>query len=209
MFTRDEGKLTIKRDRSFYPFFYEPDKDGEHRGYDGVPLRKVMCGEPSDMSKMRSKQSYSSDIRFPISYMTHRVKKLEKTKIKDFFMDIEVLTPEIPVHTDPKYPISCISVYDGLSKQVLPFFIKDYEGKTIIEQELKLLENFIDFIQYEKPDLWLSWNVSFDYPYLFARYEHLTGSSLAKKLSPINLQRRGYEQDIYYPSGINKYQAKQ
>ena len=70
LFSRDdEGKLQITNDDSFYPFYYEPDVNGEFVSYDGIALKQVIVPEPSDINNQRSGQSYSSDIKFVNNYM--------------------------------------------------------------------------------------------------------------------------------------------
>ena len=89
LFKRDDnGKQITTTDSTFYPFFYEPDQQGEYKTYDGVSVRKVIVSEPSDVPKLRSKKSYSSDILFTKNYLIHKIEKIEKCPIKYFFLDI-------------------------------------------------------------------------------------------------------------------------
>jgi DNA polymerase elongation subunit (family B) len=61
-----------------------------------------------------------------------------------------------------------------------------------------MLEDFVSYVHKEKFDLILCWNASFDFNYLSRRIK-----DFAKKISPINMQRLGVEEDIYYPAGIS------
>jgi len=192
LFTRnDKGILSITTETNFYPYFYEPDGEGNYIGYDGTPLKKVLCNEPSDIPKMRSSKSYESDVLFARRYMIDQIDKIDLCPIKYFFIDIEVLTSEIPNTSKPEYPISCISIYNSFSKEIKTFTLLDYDG-----DEEGLILDFINYFQEEKPDLWLSWNVDFDYNYMCNRIQNF-----AKRISPINQSRHG--QTVDYPAGIS------
>ena len=192
LFLRDEkGNLIIEKDNTFHPYFYEPDNRGKFVSYDGKKLRKVFCSKPSDVPKLRSENSYEADILFKKRYMIDKVKELTKTNIKYAFIDIEVLTEELPNIQKAEYPISCISIYNSLYKSIQTFYLGDYKN------EYDLIEDFIKYMQKEKFDLWLSWNVQFDYNYLYNRFP-----DFAKRISLIGQVRYG-DKDILYPAGIS------
>ena len=74
----DEGKQKIYIDKSFYPYYFEPDGDGEFLSHDGIKLKKIICSTPSDIPKQRSSLSYASDIKYTVNYIINKVKdKLE------------------------------------------------------------------------------------------------------------------------------------
>lgn len=193
----DNGNLNIIKDDSFYPFFYEPSPDGQYLGYDGEFLEKIIVNNPSEINQLKSPDSYGADIRYPINYLIHKVDKLSSSPIKYFFIDIEVLCTDLPDVKKAKDPVSCITCYNSLNKEYKTFFIGDYEG-TIKQKEGYLLGAFLDYMKIEQPDLWLSWNVSFDYQYLHNRIKNF-----AKEISPINQARLSKEDDIYLPAGIS------
>ena len=201
LFCRDkEGKQTILKDRNFYPFFYEPDLEGKEVGYDGVKLRKVIVSDPYDIHKYKTPLSYSSDVQFTKNYLIHNIPKLDKTIIKYLFWDIEVLCNELPVYTEPKYTISCITTYNSLSKTIQTWFLKEFKS------EREMLESFIKYIKREKPDILLGWNSeNFDYPYMYFRWKTLTkGGCFAREISPINDSRKYFRiDDLFYPAGIS------
>jgi len=85
-----------------------------------------------------------------------------------------------------------------MSKDIQTWYIADQEGTTIEAKEKTLLNNFINYIKKEQPDIWFSWNVKFDYQYLHNRIKNF-----AKLISPIGLSRRGDEENIYFPCGIS------
>ena len=199
LFTRDEkGEQKIIEDNSFYPFFYEPDNNGLFTGYDGTRLKKVFVSEPSEISTMKSINSYSADIRYTTNYIIHKVDEIIKIPIKYCFLDLEVLAEDMPEDDKAKYSISCISIYNSFSKEITTFYIEEYEGDTILKKEKKLIESFIEYMQKERFDIWLSWNSSFDYNYCYRRI-----SKFAQQISPIKCSRTGEEQSIFYPAGLS------
>ena len=200
LFSRDyEGKQIILKDSNFYPYFYELDKEGTYLSYDGNKLKKILVSDPSQVSKLRSNNSYSSDLAYSRRYLIDKVDKLDKTLIKHMFWDIEIQCEELPTYTNPKSPISCISIYNSMSKDIQTFFLGNYKN------DKELLEDFIKYIKIEKPDILLAWNSDlFDWPYVYNRWKYLTKGDLAKEISPINVNRSSFiSNDIYYPSGIS------
>jgi len=194
MFSRDDkGTLVIKKDDSFYPFYYEPDDNGEYIGYDGTPLKQVLVSEPYDIVKQRTSSSYSSDIKFTSQYMTHKVDKIDPCPIKYMFIDIEVLSPkEFPEPSLAKYPISCITVYNSENKEYVTWWLPDYEN------EKSMLDDFCFYMHGESPDILLAWNVQFDYTYLHNRI-----TDFPKRISPVGLSRFGDGDNIYNPVGVS------
>ena len=194
LFSRDdEGKLQITNDDSFYPFYYEPDVNGEFVSYDGIALKQVIVPEPSDINNQRSGQSYSSDIKFVNNYMIHKIDKIEPCPLKYLFLDIEILAPkEFPEPTKAKYPISCITVYNSENKEYVTWWLPDYKD------EGSMLDDFCFYVHGEAPDLLLAWNINFDYTYLHNRI-----TDFPKKISPVGFSRYGEGDNIYFPAGIS------
>lgn len=208
LFCRDEkGQLQIIKEKSFFPYFYELDPEGKFQAYDGKSLRKIFVSSPSDVPKQRTTQAYEADILFTKRYMIDKITKLEKCPIKYAFIDIEVLADELPNVKEAKYTISCISIYNSLYKSIQTYYLGDYGIN--INDETRMIKDFINYMKKEQFDLWLSWNVEFDYTYLFHRIKRLKSElQLAPKtnfsdiISPINKSRYGGE-DILFPAGIS------
>lgn len=200
LFTRDEkGKQKILIDKTFYPFYFEPAEDGQYVSYDGVKLKKIILNSPNEIVATRSDQSYSSDVRYVVNYLTHRVEKLEQTPFKYFFLDIEIFTKELPDVNNPKQPISCVTVYNSFKKEYKQFFLGDYQGDTMLDCEKLLMKDLVEYFQEEKPDLWLSWHVEFDYLYLQNRFK-----KFAKAISPIRKVRMcRMGEKTFAPAGIS------
>lgn len=193
LFTRDKnGKQIIVQDNEYYPYYFEPAEDGKFLSYDGKKLKKIVVGSPYDIAKMRSTESYSSDVKYSVNYITDNIPEFTKCPLKYFFIDIEILTDELPNVQLAKQPVSCITVYNSADKVYSSFFIAEYKS------EEKMLDAFIAYVKKEAPDIWFSWNVDFDYQYLHNRI-----GDFAKKISPIDATRPSKEKNIWYPAGIS------
>lgn len=191
LFIRNNGVLETKKIRDFFPYFYEKDPNGNFKAYAGETLRKILVSSPSDIPKKRSEQACEGDILFCKRYLIDKVDKLEKTKIKYAFIDIEVLTEEMPNVEKAKFPVSLISIYNSKNKIITTFQLDKFAS------EYEMVRAFIRFMREEQFDLWLSWNVKFDYNYMFYRFP-----DFAKDLSIIDQERYGDGQ-VYYPAGIS------
>lgn len=211
---KDNGDLDVEIDRTFKPFYFEPvDNENEkvhggiYRAYDGTPLRKVECNSPSDVPKLRSRKSYSSDIIYTKNYITHKIDKFEKCPYKYFFIDIEIYSSGgLPDTSKPIDPVSCITVYNSQKDEYKTWWIKDYgfngNGDAKIP-EGNMLANFINYFITECPDLLLAWNVDFDYNYLYNRLKQYHKIDFAKEISPVNESRTSRTKDVFYPAGIS------
>ena len=196
LFCRNEnGQLHIEKKNSFFPYFYTPDKEGNAMSYDGVPLRKLLVSKPSEVAKNRNDTAYEADILFTRRYLIDKIDKIAKTNIKYAFIDIEVLTDELVNVNNANKPISCISIHNSIYGDIQTWYLEDYNDTADPEQSL--IDDFIKYMKEEKFDLWLSWNVVFDYNYLYNRIQNF-----AEKISPIGQTRYG-DGDVYYPAGIS------
>mgnify|MGYP001482828545 CR=1 FL=1 len=193
LFTRDnKGKQVIIEERAYFPYYYEPHFEGTFVGYDGTRLKQCFCSEPADIPKLKSPASFSADIKFVVNYLINKVDKIDKTLIKVFYIDIEVMSNEFPDPEKAKYPVSCISIYNSFTKEVKTWYLGEWKN------EVRMLEDFCSFIKREAPDLLIGWNIKFDYTYLFNRIK-----DFPKKISPISSSRHGEDKNIYYPNGIS------
>jgi DNA polymerase elongation subunit (family B) len=187
----DKGDLEIQTINNFFPYYYMPDPSGTFMSYKGEPLRKMIVSSPADVAKNRDMNSYEADILFTRRYLIDRVEEIERTTIKYAFIDIEVLSDELPNVQEAKCPVSCISVGNSANQAIKTFYLGDYQS------EHDLFTAFLTYMQQEKFDLWLSWNVKFDYNYMYYRFP-----DFAQKLSPIGKTRYG-DGEVYYPAGIS------
>jgi len=126
--------------------------------------------------------------------MITKIDKLDEVLVKYLFIDIEVLN-EKGIFPEPKealYPVSCITIYNSLYKNIQTWWLKDFKN------EEEMLESFIEYVKSEKPDILLAWNVNFDYNYLYNRVPNF-----ARRISPIGRGRFQSRQELFYPTGIS------
>lgn len=198
LFNRDEsGKQIITSTDSFFPYYYEYDEKGTINTYDNKKAIKKCVKVPLEVTKYRKNDSPESDVLFVKRYMIDRVPEIEKTVIKYIFIDIEIQTVGMPNVNNPVNTISCISVYNSLSKDTQTWYLNGNYTEKILLQEL------INYLKKEKPDLLLAWNVAFDYTYLYNRLKKEYNIDFAKAISPINQSRLGEIDDVFYPAGIS------
>jgi DNA polymerase elongation subunit (family B) len=186
--------LSVFKDKTFYPYFYQIDLKGIFRTIDNKKVSKIVCSRPSDVKNKRDENSYEADILFTKRYVIDKVSSFGKVDLKYSFVDIEVLTKEgLPNYLYPEQPISCISCSNSYTNKIYCFFLSIYiapetgDDKLDYEEaEKALLNNFVNFIRKEQFDLLLGWNfIEFDWLYLCARYKKIFGCELAEMLSPI------------------------
>jgi DNA polymerase elongation subunit (family B) len=206
LFCRDlSGNLTITPDNSFFPYYYEPVTPTSTKlpsmTVDGKKVQKILVSDPLQIRMKKSPKSYESDVVFTRRYLIDKIPQLDKTIIKSFFIDIEVLATELPIVREAKYPISCVTIYNSLNSETKSWALTDFNG---LESEKELIREVIKYIKIEKPDMLLAWNIAFDYGYLHYRNLKLNGihSIFAKEISPIGEARHG-EDDLVFPSGIS------
>ena len=166
-FYRKNRKKYFVIDKDFYPYWFEPDEQGEYLSIDSKRLKKIVVSSPSIVREKRSKDSYSSDILYTARYYIDKIDKIEKTDLYIAYLDIEVKAKEIPNPEEAKHPIASVSIYDSWENKVYNFFLPNLGSET------KLFHSVIDFLRYKNYDLIVGFNVSFDWKYLENRYKRL------------------------------------
>jgi DNA polymerase I len=165
---------------------------GTFKSFKGENLKRWIVSEPAEVAKKRSNNAYEADILFTHRFLIDKVDSIEKCPIKTAFIDVEIQAPELPNVAEAKYPISCISVYNSLSKSIQTFFLPDYPS------EFEMLEAFIAYLKKERFDIMAGWNFTkFDFPYLCNRYP-----DFSEKISPISKVRYG-DGNVFYPAGVS------
>lgn len=199
LFLREsDGRLVIKRDSSFFPYYYDQCEEGTCVGYDRKRLKKLYLTMPQDIVGRRSGTSYEADIPFTKRYLIDKVKEIVPSRLRWYMLDMENLVPKgspmpKPLETrKAQYPISCLVLYDNLENKYHEWFLGDY--KT----EGDLILSFCDFIKNNPPDILMAHNMKgYDYPYLTYRIPQF-----AERISPIGTARYG-SKDFLYPAGIS------
>jgi len=197
-----EGKVKIYVD-DFLPYFYVHDTNGEYISIDGAKVRKVYANDPSDVPKLREKFKvhYEADIpytrRFLIdtgvkSYLyvpslnpswkeIKPIEPIEEIPLRIWFVDIEIKANILPDPKKPIFPIHAITIYDTYLKKYITF-VNTNEVRTesrnnwtilYFDNEVKLLQALSDLTSKLDPDIFVSWNVDFDFTYLNKRYKAL------------------------------------
>jgi Kyanoviridae DNA polymerase len=132
-----------------------------------------------------------TDLAQDIKFLHQRYEGRElKPDIKDFQIckwDIEIETgSEFPKPDEAKYPINLMTVHLSKQGKCYTFGNRPYEGKEnykFIEDEVQMLEAFIDFINRARIQILTGWNiVGFDIPYFINRCKKL---GITKSISPI------------------------
>lgn len=189
--------LSLFKDKTFFPYFYQLSPTGIFKTIDNKKVNKVICSRPSDVKNRRDENSYEADILFTKRYIIDKIFAFGKADLKYSFIDIEVITKELPSYLNPIHAISCISCSNSYTNEIETFYLRDYasfideegiDSETEVEKEL--LNTFVKWIKEQQFDLLLGWNfIDFDWRYLSARYKKLFGCELADMLSPIAQSR--------------------
>lgn len=198
LFSREDDKtLKITKDDSFFPYFFEPHPEGKALGFDGVPLKKMLVSEPSDIPKLRTSTSYEADILFTKRYIIDKVKEFTTAPLRWCMFDMEIQTKpnEMPNPREQKrspFPVSCIVLYDNYEDKYYEFYRPRYKTES------DMLLDFCATVKRLSPDLLMAHNMyGFDFPYLSYR---LPG--FAEKISPIGKARYG-DKELSYPAGMS------
>lgn len=202
LFIRTDKGLEIRQDKSFYPYYFEKDNNGKFIGYDGTHLRKVIMQDPRDVFKSASRFAWSSDINYCKRYIIDKVDSVEAVPFHYAMFDIEVKCQKLPHVGLANEMIPCISLYSSFDDKIISWFVLDFNN------ELDMLQNFIEFIKNQQFDLFIAWNIkNFDYPYLYNRCFNYYNIDFAKSISPIGEKRyTGRDESgnpVYYPSGLS------
>lgn len=200
LFKREDTGMVIREDDSFFPYFYEPDVKGTVPTYDNKLARKVVLNNPKDVAKTRSAVSYESDVLYVKRYLIDKVPTITPSLTKYIFLDIEILTKEFPDVTKANRPVSCITTFVSSRREYCSWYLGEWGG---IPGEIEMLEDCIQFITNEQPDILCAWNVDFDYQYLYNRLKTLKFHSMLPTLiSPISACRPG-KKEVLYPAGVS------
>lgn len=200
LFLRDNNwHQTIQTVDDFYPYFYEPDLNGDYLACDyKTRLKKIICAEPNEVKKRRSKQAWEADVLFQKRFIVDRISHFTKSPIKFVLFDIEALNlgrlledSNVPDAKDNKNKVSSITLYNNFTNKFHNWNL--LKSKT----ETNLLSQFVNYLRIERPDLLLAWNINFDYNYLCQRISHF-----ATVISPISKARYGKE-DMLFPCGVS------
>ncbi len=180
--------LSCFKDKTFFPYFYQVSPSGIFKTIDNKRVNKIVCSRPSDVKNRRDENSYEADVLFTKRYIIDKISSFGKADLKYSFIDIEVLTKDLPSYLNPIQSISCISCSNNYTGEIKTLFLNDYNQEAYSGEikEKQLLNDFVKWIKDQQFDLILGWNfIDFDWRYLSARYKKLFGCELAEMISPI------------------------
>jgi len=203
IFTRDStGRQIIFQDKSFYPYFYVPDEEGEYISIFGDRCRKITVDNPYEVKKQRERylKTFEADIHYPNRYLVDNFNNVEEVPVRVQFIDLEMATDTkaLPSTKDPKSPVISCCIYDSFWDRYFVFFWNRFlefgknemviEGKKVVvfkcPSEEDMLNCIVEFVKKSKPDVWCAWNGNgFDYPYMFNRFS----LDVMKQMSPIKM----------------------
>jgi DNA polymerase elongation subunit (family B) len=143
---------------------------------------------------------------------------MTKHPLKVMFFDIETYSANgFPTPETAKDSINVITVYDSLRDTFITWGLHPLKRKidncryTHCQNEVELLESFIEYIERDPPDILTGWNSEFfDIPYIINRVTRILGEDAVERLSPVgnvfSLNRQGTFgnfQTRWYISGIS------
>jgi len=185
-------KMEIKIDKGFNNYYYKESPTGDYYTYSGTRAYKVSQAMlPKDIRLMKG--IFESDVPLTKKYIIEKDVEIIKSPLRYAFFDIEVLLSPSTSIKKGDAPISCISVWDSQKKKTKTFYLGD------LNDEKKLLFEFIKYIKSLQVDMLCAWHVEFDWNYLSKRVPNI-----AELLSPISKSRwMGGQENSDAPAGIS------
>jgi DNA polymerase elongation subunit (family B) len=131
-----------------------------------------------------------------------------KFKLRILFLDIEVYSKAgFPTPKEAKEIINLITIYDSYKKKYITWglekeFTPERSNHEYVScsSEKALLENFLNYIENNRPDVLIGWNSDgFDVPYIINRIKRVLGEGQAERLSPVG---RIYEKEYVGQFGM-------
>ena len=227
LFTWDKDGRRIMTDCSYNPYIWiESKKPTNQKSLFNTDVMRRDFATQWDRNKYiresgrtRVFENINCEHQFLIDmfWKEHQSDSFSKHPLKILYIDIETYSPDaFPIPSEAKDTINVITVYDsligkfitwGLGKLNKPIDNCDY---VECETEVILLENFLNYLERDYPDVITGWNTEFfDIPYIINRMYNVLGDDAVKRLSPVrNVFKRsimgqfGREQDKYYIKGV-------
>tara|TARA_R110000824_G_scaffold34623_6_gene109621 strand:+ start:4221 stop:5867 length:1647 start_codon:yes stop_codon:yes gene_type:complete len=159
-----------------YGFNYE---QGDWKNLNGHVLKKVYVVKPGDIRSARERwsETYEADVPFHYRYCIDNLDTIPEYKLKKWYWDMEWLPDE---HENHGGKITAIVVYDNYTEEYTTLTWLPNESS-----EKEMLEQFIDLIQSQDPDMLIAWfGLKFDLPKLIHRL--IANGIDPRKLSPYN-----------------------
>jgi len=192
-----KGKVIVD---DFFPYFYVPSENGEHRSLFGEAVRKVVVNDPSDVPKEREKyeKTYEADIPFVRRFLidtniksglefpqfgTVSWKEIKPAEVNVepvvLYLDIEVISEKFIEPEKATEPIVALSFTTNKSDVIYTLVVDSIKMRKknwkvlSFKSEEAMLRFFAQMIEGLKPDILTGWNIiKYDLPYLLKRFEH-------------------------------------
>lgn len=227
LFTWDKDGRRIVTDCSYNPYIWiESKKPTNQKSLFNTDVMRRDFSTQWDRNKYirdsgrtRIFENINCEHQFLIDtfWKEHQSDSFSQHPLKVLFIDIETYSPDaFPIPSEAKDTINVITVYDSLRHKFITWGLhkldKEIENCDYVhcDTEVILLENFLNFLEKDYPDIITGWNTEFfDIPYIINRLYNVLGDDAVKRLSPVrNVFKRsimgqfGREQDKYYIKGV-------
>lgn len=203
----------------FVRYAYKLDEEGEFRTMYGQPCKRVRRWSKE---AEEAGQIYEGDVVPEMRYLIDNYTEFDSipTAHIEMFLDIEVdATSGLPNIQQADNRITAISYYNKVTKEYVALILdeskeienQEYESlqkekiRVIsFDDEMNLLEHFMDDFIKIRPTILTGWNIdNFDIPYLYNRISKLFGSQFADQLSPINIVYWNDRRQRYFIAGVS------
>jgi DNA polymerase elongation subunit (family B) len=227
LFTWDKDGRRIVTDCSYNPYIWIESKKATSQKslFNTDVMRKDFNTQWDrnkyirDSGRTRIFENINPEHQFLIDmfWKDHQKDTFTQHPLKVMYIDIETYSPDaFPIPSEAKDTINVITVYDSLKGKFITWGLdrltKEIDNCDYVycDSEVVLLENFLNYLEKDYPDIITGWNTEFfDIPYIINRMYNLLGDDAVKRLSPVrNVYKRsimgqfGREQDKYYIKGI-------
>jgi len=177
----------------------------------GKKVVKIYTHSPYNISELRElfQRTYEADVLFNLRYMIDNVDEVISTRLSVDIIDIETTMKYGGVDVSKAAEqITSISVYNNflsqrLGKEVFNVFVWHpsitREEKQVNENETRrinihkccnersMLQRFLEYQKIVRADVWMAWNMPFDFPYIIKRMQkHMLSYN---ELSPVGSVR--------------------
>ena len=227
LFTWDKDGRRIMTDCSYNPYIWIESKkpSGNKSLFNTDVIRRDFATQWDrnkyirESGRTRVFENINCEHQFLIDmfWQDHQKDTFSQHPLKVLYIDIETYSPDsFPIPSEAKDMINVITVYDSLLAKFITWGVgklgKQIDNCDYVEcdNEVVLLENFLNYLERDYPDVITGWNTEFfDIPYIINRLYNVLGEDAVKRLSPVrNVFKRsimgqfGREQDKYYIKGV-------
>ena len=198
-----EGKVPVTYRESFSPILFVPTNDeSKHKTLDGKSVKPIQFSNPRDAREFIKKYEHVDGFdvygydRFVYQYISNKFSSL----VDYDFQTLRIYTIDIEVSSENGFPdteacaeeILCITVKNLNTKEVFTWVHREFDCPdnvcmTLCDNEMRMMENFIQWWAQNTPDIVTGWNCQlYDIPYICRRVSRILSDKWVKSLSPWN-----------------------